>query len=239
MKLIADTHTHTVASGDAFSTLYENIQAAKQRGLKYLCLTEHVYSALPGAPTPSYFKSMHALPAEQDGVQLIRGVEVNILDYNGTLDMPPDILDWLDWVIASMHTSVIKPKDLKAHTKAWLAVAENPLVDVIGHCDDPRYMFDIDRVVRAFANNDKIVEVNEQSPVKCPDSREVCRQILLSCMKYSVPVVVSSDGHFVDKIGVFKKSKALLKEIDFPEELILNADEKRFAEVIERKRKKV
>ena len=118
MKLIADTHTHTIISGDAFSTLYENIQAARKRGIKYLCLTEHVYSALPGAPTPSYFKSMHALPQEIDGVQLIRGVEVNILDYNGHLDMPPDLLEWLEWVIASMHPTVIQPKDKKAHTKA-------------------------------------------------------------------------------------------------------------------------
>lgn len=239
MKIIADTHTHTIASGDAFSTLYENIQAAKRKGVKFLCMTEHAYSALPGAPVPTYFKSMHALPKEFDGVQLIRGVEVNVMDYDGKLDMPPDILDWLEWVIASMHTSVIKPRNVKDHTKAWLAVAENPLVDVIGHCDDPQYTFDVDRVIKAFGIYGKIVEVNEQSSAKNPAAREVCKKILLACKKYSVPIVVSSDGHFADKIAVFTKSEKLLEEIDFPDELVMNADEERFAEMIEKKRRKI
>ena len=239
MKLIADTHTHTIISGDAFSTLYENIQAARKRGIKYLCLTEHVYSALPGAPTPSYFKSMHALPQEIDGVQLIRGVEVNILDYNGHLDMPPDLLEWLEWVIASMHPTVIQPKDKKAHTKAWLAIAENPAVDVIGHCDDPRYPFDIDQVVHMFARHGKIMALNEQSPVTRPGGDIMRREILTACVKHSLPIVVSSDGHFVDKIGVFQKSIALLQELHFPEELVLNADEKRFAKILSEKRHKL
>lgn len=235
MKLIADTHTHSIISGDAFSTIYENVQAAKKRGIKYLCLTEHVCTALPGAPQPSYFKSMHALPFEYDGVRLIRGVEVNILNYDGDLDMPPDILNWLDWVIASMHPSVISPGSSKDHTKGWLSIAENPLIDVIGHCDDPRYQFDIDTVIQSFAHNGKIVEVNEQSPLTRPGSEQICREILLSCMKYSVPIVLSSDGHFMNMIGVFTKSLALLEDIYFPEELVLNADENRFLKVLKRK----
>lgn len=238
MKLIADTHTHTIISGDAFSTLQENIQAAQKRGLRYLCLTEHVCSALPGAPDPSYFRSMHALPEEYEGVRLVRGVEANILDYEGSLDMPEDILDWLDWVIASMHVRAVKPKDKEAHTEGWLAIARNPLVDVIGHCDDSRYMFDVERVIRAFADYGKIVELNEQFGVARPGTDDMLKEILNCCKKYSVPLVVSSDGHFADKIGVFTKSKALLGEVDYPEELILNANEKRFAEVLEKKRKK-
>lgn len=232
MHIIADTHTHTIASGDAFSTLYENIQAAKKRGVKYLCMTEHVFSVLPGAPQPSYFKSQHALPREWEGVGLIRGVEANIIDYDGTLDMPEDILAWLDWVIASMHTSALKPASPEDHTRAWLRIAENPNVDVIGHCDDPRYGFDVDRVVRAFADNGKIVEVNNQSPVVRPGSREPGLAILAACKKYRVPIVVSSDGHFVSSIGVFDRSLELLEAAAFPEELVLNADEERFRAVL-------
>ena len=162
IKIIADTHTHTIISSDAFSTLLENIHAAKEREIKYLCLTEHVYSVLPDAPKPSYFKSMHALPREFEGIKLVRGVEANIIDYDGKLDMPSDILQWLDWVIASLHTGAIAPATEKEHTRAWLSVAENPDVDVVGHCADPRYAFDIQSVIKAFAKYEKIVEVNNQ-----------------------------------------------------------------------------
>jgi len=235
MNIIADTHTHTIISGDAFSTLYENIQFAKKRGLKYLCMTEHVFSVLPGAPQPSYFKSQHALPREFEGVKLIRGVEANIVAYDGTLDMPADILDWLDWVIASLHTGAIQPATVREHTAAWLAVAENPYVDVVGHCADPRYAFAVNEAVQAFARNGKIVEINNQSPVVRPGSREIALEVLAACKKYAVPVVLSSDGHFASCIGAFERSIELIEEADFPEELVLNADEKRFAAVLAQK----
>lgn len=235
MKIIADTHTHTIISGDAFCTLYDNVQMAKKMGMKYICVTEHVYTAVPNAPHPSYFKSMHALPRVWDDVGIVRGVEANVIDYNGAVDMPADILDWLDWVVASMHITALAPVGVKEHTSAWIGVAENPSIDVIGHSDDNRFPFDVDSVVRAFARYDKIVEVNEQSPIIRPGSEEMCKQILKCCMKYSVPVVVSSDAHFVDKIGVFDRSLALLDELRFPQDLVLNADEKRFSQLLAKK----
>lgn len=236
MNIIADTHTHTIISGDAFSTLYENIQMAKRHGVKYLCVTEHVFPAVSNAPHPSYFKSMHALPDSWDGVGILRGVEANIMDYNGTLDMPADILAQLDWVIASMHTSTLTPGSVKEHTAAWIAVAEDPFVDVIGHSDDHRFAFDIEEAVRAFARHKKIVEINEQSHVVRPNSEEMCSQILMACKKYSVPIVVASDAHFIDKVAVFQHSISILEMLGFPEELILNADEKRFLRMLDKKR---
>ena len=235
MKIIADTHTHTIVSGDAHSTLLENLRAARERGLKFLCVTEHVDS-IPRAASPAYFKSMCSIPREYEGVQLIRGVEANILDYTGKLDMPDDILDWLDWVIASLHDLVIKPSTREKHTACWLAVAANPLVDVIGHCGDPRYSFDLDVVMPALKKHGKIVEINSHSFEGRAGSAEGCRRVALACMKYGVPIVVSSDAHFVNHIGYFKEALQMLESIRFPQELILNADEKRFEALIRAKR---
>lgn len=235
MKIIADTHTHTIVSGDAHSTLLENLRAAKEKGLKYLCVTEHV-SSIPRAAPPAYFKSMCSIPREYEGVNLVRGVEANILDYTGKLDMPDDTLDWLDWVIASMHDLVLTPATKAEHTACWLAIASNPLVDVIGHCGDPRYAFDLDVVIPAFQYNGKIVEINSHSFEGRAGSSEGCRRVALACMKYGVPVVVSSDAHFVNHVGYFKEALEMLESIQFPEELILNADEEAFAACIRGKR---
>lgn len=235
MKIVADTHTHTLISGDAHSTLLENIQAAKEQGLKFLCITDHVNS-VPRAAHPAYFKSMCSIPREYSGVQLVRGVEANIIDFTGKLDMPDDTLDWLDWVIASFHDAAINPGTKDDHTACWMAIAENPLVDVIGHCGDARYLFDIEPVVATFKKHGKIVEINSHSFEQRPGSDVICRQVALACMKYEVPIVVSSDAHFMAHVGHFTGALAMLEEIGFPEELVLNADEGRFARVIKAKR---
>ena len=228
MKIIADTHTHTIISGDAHSTLLENIREGKKRGMQFLCATEHVNS-VPRAAAPAYFKSLCALPREFEGVRIVRGVEANIVNYDGQLDMPDDLLDWLDWVIASMHDVVIRPGTKEEHTKCWLKIAENPLVDIIGHCGDPRYAFDLDVVIPAFKRYGKVVEINNHSfEGGRVGSPEGCRKVAQACMKYGVPVVVSSDAHFAGSVGVFDHSLAMLRSIGFPEEMILNADAARF-----------
>lgn len=235
MKIIADTHTHTFVSGDAHSTLLENILASKERGLTFLCITEHV-NIFPYAPTPQYFKHMVSIPREHLGVQLIRGVEANIIDFAGTVDMPAEILAWLDIVIASFHDLIIDPGTVAEHTHAWLQVAENPDIDIIGHCGDPRYAFDIDQVVAKFAVHGKVVEINNHSFTARAGSREVCSAIAQACMRYTVPVVVSSDAHFVNNIGNFSDAIAMLTDIDFPHELVLNADVERFQRYIDSKK---
>ena len=235
MQIIADTHTHTIVSGDAHSTLLENLRSAKVRGLRSLCITEHVNS-IPRAAPPEYFLSLCSVPDEYEGIRLIRGVEVNITSYAGKLDVPDAILSRLDWVIASLHDLVIEPGTRQEHTSCWLAIAENPLVDVIGHCGDPRYAFDLDTVIPAFGQFGKIVEINSHSFKGRAGSDVGCRQVALACMKYQVPVVVSSDAHFVDHIGHFDEALAMLTQIGFPEELILNADKKRFEACVQSRR---
>ena len=231
MKIIADTHTHTVASGHAYSTITENARAARERGLRFLCMTDHAPKLL-GAPTEVFFGAMmNILPPEIEGVHILRGVEVNILDREGNLDLKPRILAGLEWVIASMHNIVYEPEDVAAHTRAWLAVAENPDVDVMGHMGDGQFAFEHDEVIRACARNGKIVEINNHSFEARRGSAENCRDIARLCMKYGVPVVVSTDAHFTNAVGHFEHSLAMMEEIGFPEEMILNADFGRFAKV--------
>ena len=234
MKIIADTHTHTLACSHAYSTLQENIAAAKAKGLKFIANTEHA-PAIPGAPIAWNISKQHMIPDVVDGIVVLKGCEVNIMDYTGKLDLTEKVLGRLDWVIASYHTVCCPPATVPEHTAGWLAVAQNPLVDVIGHCGDDRYAFDHERVIRAFAQNGKIVEINSHSFHARAGSAENCRQIALLCKQYRVPVVVSSDAHFSTMVGQVEASVAMLEEIDFPQELILNADYDRFLQLARQK----
>ena len=229
MRIICDTHTHTISSGHAHSTVLENAAEAARMGHKFLVISDHA-PKIPGAPTELYFRAMkNVLPEQALGVYLIHGCEVNILDGEGALDLPADILDRLDLVIASMHTPTFPPADLETHTRAWLAVAKNPSVDIIGHAGDQRFAFDHDPVVRAFKEHGKVVEINAHSFKARKGSDENCRAIARLLKRYEVPVVVSTDAHFAPVVGKAEASGSVLRDVDFPEELVLNADAARFA----------
>ena len=234
MRIVADTHTHTLMSGEAFCTINENVAAAKKAGLSFLAVTDHA-CAMEGAATQYYFRNLPSLPSRIDGIELLRGVEADVIDYNGGLDLPDEILAKLDWVIASFHGRALPYGTQEDCDCAWMAVAENPLVDVIGHCGNPAYPFTHEPLVRAFADNRKIVEINNHSFAGRPGSAENCKHIAQLCMKYGVPVVVSSDAHYNGDIGRFDDAVSMLESIQFPEELILNADSVRFGEWIRRK----
>ena len=103
MKIIADTHSHTLASGHAYSTIKEMAAAAKARGLKALALTEHA-PEMPGTCGLFYFQNLDVVPRECDGIRLLMGAEVNIMDPDGGIDLPESTCRDLDIVVASMHT---------------------------------------------------------------------------------------------------------------------------------------
>ncbi len=113
-------------------------------------------------------------------------------------------------------------------------IANNPHVDVIGHCGAPMYSFEHGPVIKEFAKTGKIVEINSNSFLERPGSYENCRSIALLCAEHRVPVVVSSDAHYCGQVGRFEAALALLNEIAFPEELVLNASYERFLEAVRR-----
>ena len=134
----------------------EHIMVAKQKGLRFLAITDHT-GIMPGSPNEVYFSTLcNSLPEEYDGVYLLRGCEANIIDANGTLDLPEWILKRLDLVIASIHSFVTTPMNFEECTRLWTAIAENPDVDVIGHCGEEGFKFDYEKVIPLFAKNGKI-----------------------------------------------------------------------------------
>jgi putative hydrolase len=175
------------------------------------------------------------LPESALGVYLLCGCEVNVLDEAGALDLPAEILNRLDLVIASMHTPTFPPRDEAAHTRAWLAVAENPSVDIIGHAGDGRFAFDHERVIPAFKANGKVVEINAHSfkvrkgsHEKLPRHRAASEEIRGAC----------GGVHGRPLRFVHRKGRGLAggpPDVDFPEELVLNADARRFADWVSQK----
>lgn len=240
MKILADIHTHTIASGHAYSTITENIKAASEKGLKLIATTDHT-AGMPGGAHDFHFANLKSLPDEMDGVMLLRGAEANIIDYEGHLDVTQELLSELDMTIASLHPPCIEFADAQTVTRGLEKVMQNPYVSIIGHPGDSRYPLDFERVVKMAKETGTLLEVNNASlkPTSFrPGVRESLIELLTYCKAYDMPIVLGSDSHHMSTIGGFEESIALLEELDFPEALVLNTNPEALMNFISQKRLK-
>lgn len=222
---LSDMHTHSIASGHGTScTISEMAKEASRKGLKLLGITDHGPGTL-AAGTPSYFRSLAFCPRKRFGVEVFYGVELNILDEEGHVDLDGELLEHLDYAIASMHSWNYKPGTVEANTRAFLNVMNNPHVKILGHCDNPTYPVDYEALAASAGENGVIFEINEASLAPGGyrgDTRENASAILRCCARYQIPILLSSDSHGKDHIGDFTYGAEFVHQAMFPESLILN-----------------
>ncbi|WP_317856307.1 phosphatase [Chakrabartyella piscis] len=226
MKILADIHTHTVASGHAYSTLDENLRYAAEIGLEMMAMTDHA-PALRNTTSATYFANLGILPETLHGVRLLKGVELNIINPSGEIDLPVEFLEKMDIALASLHIPTFPPATRAENTSAYLKAMENPLVDIIGHPGDPRYDVDYKEVFRVAKETGTLLEFNNASLVPGgfrQGGDAIILEIMKMAMEDGIPVVVGSDAHFYTSIGNVSYVETMMKSIGFPEELVLNTN---------------
>ena len=224
MKSLIDLHTHTIASGHAYNTVLEMIRAAAEKQLPILGISDHA-PAMRGTPDEVYFWNFKAVPRTFEGVRILFGCELNIIDYKGTIDLSEKALKRLDYAIASLHDLCLPFGTKEENTAAVLGVMENPYVKIIGHPDDGRYPLDLEAVVRAAKTHGKLLEINNSSLLP-NSSRKNAKEndliLLEHCRHYEVPVLMGSDAHFVNAVGNHELAVSVIREAGFPEDLVAN-----------------
>ena len=238
MLISADMHTHTVASTHGYSTVKEIAEAAAEKGLSAVAITDHTPASTDG-PHVWHFHNLHkALPRELCGVKLIFGAEASIIDYKGNIDFPHKECAALDWIIASFHKSSLAPGTFEQNTEMYLGVAENPDVDVIGHCATVDCPFDYEKCLKKFKEYGKLVELNE-STILWKNTRSNYLEIMGICKKYEIPVIINTDAHFCGIVGDVTESEKVIEEVGFPGSLIINSDWERLKAYIESRHGKI
>ncbi len=238
MHIEVDTHTHTVLSGHAHSTIMENAAAAARLGLKGIVMTDHG-PRIHAAP-PDYNIGTYAyLPTHISGVRIYSGIEANIVDFEGSIDIRDRYLKQLDFAIAGMHEVVIDPGGKAKNTKAVIGALNNKYVDIISHPDNPSYELDYEAVIRETARLGKLVEINDHSFEYRSGGIEIARVLLDLCSKHGVRVAVSSDAHSAFGIGKFNAAKQQLEINGFPESLIVNLTMERFEGYLDERTKRI
>lgn len=224
MKVLFDPHTHTIASGHAYSTIQEMALAASQKGLQLLGITEHA-PGIPGTCDPIYFRNMHVIPREIHGVRLLMGVELNILDTSGRLDLDEKHYRCCDLRIAGIHLLCWQGGTRAQNTEAMLAAIHSPWTHIISHPGDGTAELDFEPIVRAARDTQTLLEINSSSMIPSRH-KEVARpnnlEILRLCRQMDVPVILGSDAHISYSIADYRYALPLLQETGFPDELVMN-----------------
>jgi len=202
--LRGDLHCHTTLS-DGRNSLDQMAQAARDRGLEYLAITDH--SATHGFGnhvTPEALRArieeVRDLNASLDGFELLIGTETNILP-DGSPDYDDDLLADLDWVVGSVHTSFGMSSD--AMTARIVAACEHPWIDAIGHLTGrkietrPPYALDPDAVFAAAARTGTMLEINS-----APDRRDLNDINARAAARAGVRILIDSDAHGVSTLGI-------------------------------------
>jgi DNA polymerase (family X) len=197
-----DLHSHTTLS-DGRNTLEEMAAAGRERGYAYMAITDHSAShGFGDHVTPE--RLWQRIDEVKDwnkgvrGFRLLAGSEINI-GLDGSLDYPDELVEALDWVVASVHTSFSISK--AAMTERVLVAIENPNVDCIGHLTgrligrrEP-YGIDVEAVAEAAARTGTMLEINGN-----PNRRDLSEHHARLAREAGATIVLNTDAHGVDTL---------------------------------------
>lgn len=201
MRILVDTHSHTIASTHAYSTIHDYFAEAKRKGMQMFSITDHA-PKMPDSPHPWHFGNMKVVPRVIDGIAMLRGIEGNILPQFGGLDVSERMMEYLDFAIASFHEPVFTPVDEATHTKAVINTIESGMCQILGHPGNPNYPINYEEVVRAARDNNVAIEINNSSFTHSRQgSEENCLQIMEVVERLDWKVVFSSDAHVAFHLG--------------------------------------
>lgn len=242
-RLEADLHTHTVASGHAFSTVKEMAEFAALKDLKMIAITDHGLN-MPGGPHEYYFYKLIELPRYIEGVEILRGVEANIIDDKGKLDMPAHILESLDVVLAGLHSDTgYQFYSVEQNTRALIAAMHNPYVNIITHPGNPKFPVDLEKVVYAAKMTGKVLEINNSSFSQSrPGSLPRCTKLAKAAAKIGTLVSINSDAHNCFEVGDVDKALEVAKIAGLKTEQIINTSTilvKNYIDKVKKRNKKI
>ncbi|NTW28682.1 MAG: PHP domain-containing protein [Coriobacteriia bacterium] len=227
MRLLADLHVHSVASGHAFSTIAENAAAARNSGLELIAITDHG-PAVPQGSHFWYFWNLKVVPSILNGVRILKGCEANVSpSAENLIDLPEMVLENLDFVAVGFHPlSGCDGNDRARNTELLLQVMANPYVDQISHPgNEEEFPLLLDPIVEAAVRYNVILELNGHS-FDATSSRSSSakreREFAQAALAAGAPISIGSDAHFALHVGRFEAAVAVAEELGYTEERIVN-----------------
>ncbi|SMH42188.1 putative hydrolase [Rathayibacter oskolensis] len=224
-RLRGDLHSHSEWS-DGATPVAAMVEAALALGHQYLALTDHsprlrVARGLSAERLEEQLE--HLATLETGSLRLLSGIEVDVLD-DGALDQTDDLLDRLDVVVASAHSTLRMPS--REMTARLVAAASDPRTDVLGHVTGrlvsgergtrPPSTFDAGAVFRACADHGTAVEINSRPEREDPPDELIALALEAGCL-----FAIDSDAHAPGQLGLLDYGAERAERLGVPEERIV------------------
>jgi putative hydrolase len=244
MRATADYHTHTIFSHGK-GTIEENVSAARKKRLETIGIADHgpghLFIGIHGVDAFRRIKSeIERLRHKYKDIEILFGVEANIVDVDGTIDVPQSIMRELDILLVGYH-KMVKPRSVEAavlgvknflagwrkdsdedlrrrNTAAILAAVRRYPIDAITH---PGLQIDIDTVelARVCKEYGTFLEINSSYA-------DELEEYIKTALPTGVKMVINSDAHTPDRVGDFEKAYKLVERLEVPAECIVNLEGK-------------
>lgn len=216
-----DLHMHTTAT-DGTASIREMIEAARQRGRKYIAITDHsqrvsMARGLNPERLRAHWAEIHKIREEYSDIEVLLGIECDILE-NAELDLPDDVLAEAEWVLAVLHYGLKQPGE--QIMKRLLNAIRHPSVCAIGHPSgriiSRRAGADIDypTFFQAAADYGVMLEINAD-----PHRLDLDDVHAAAARDKGIPIVINTDAHSPEGLdlmqyGVFQARRAGLRKQD-------------------------
>jgi len=208
-QLRGDLHMHTTAT-DGTASIDEMACAARERGLDYIAITDHsrrvtMARGLDPERLAAQWRDVDELDRRwsgEFGFRILKGIECDILE-DGELDLPDELLEQADWVVASVHYG--QQQSREQITDRILRAVRNPTIDAIAHPTGrlllrrEAYEVDLESVMQACVEYGKALELNANPHRLDLDDVRCAR-----CRELGIPVVIDSDAHTIAGLDVLR-----------------------------------
>jgi putative hydrolase len=242
-RIAADYHTHTRYSHGK-GTILDNVDAARKKGLKRIAISDHGFHHIGFGMSVSDISRMReeiqSLNQQFSDIDILMGIEANLIGMNGEIDIPDHYLDAFDIILMGFHKAV-RPKSLKdgwqlfvkngldklvpsnreqlrkANTLAMIRAIERYPIQIITH---PGAKIDIDsrELAKAAARKGTALEINASHGFMTVEYVKIA-------LEEGADFVISSDAHIPEKVGVFDKAIETARSAGVPPERIINTVE--------------
>ena len=220
-----DFHIHSVNSGHAYANYYQIVEYARKNNMKMIAITDHGPS-MNGTLGWLHFVMGHRQP-KFDDIKVLWGVELNVIDSEGIVDLPDKILKKLDIVILGFHKGDCPYVDLgyEKNTEAFLKALENPYIQIISHPTNHQFHCDWRKIAEVALEKGILLEFNLswfRKFLSNEEKKNEFKELVQMVRSKGAKMIVNGDSHFLHEIG---DDSALREHWDFLEmsdDIILN-----------------
>ena len=259
MAITGDYHTHTIYSRRKFfpyfhakGTIEENVVSAKNKGLKEVAITDHGFNHKFFC---TYRDNLDKLKKEcvrlsqKYDMNVLLGVESNIISMDGDIDVNNDDYKKLDSILCGFHKCVIaksnKDKKLlfarnkwarlrksdkykKENTAVFIKVIQKNNIDIITHLKQDIAVDPI-AIAKEAVKKGTLIELNNKH-------YHFTDEELIGMAKTGVKFIINSDAHKPSRIGGYENVIDIINRLNISKTQIVNWD--KLPEFINYKRKK-